>query len=205
MMERGYGDESGPLARAMLTGVANVVAIVDADPDGRALAFTLYAEKFEKTLVDRAEKYAIFDADTAQKARETAERKFTDARAMFERFGVIPSYLGDSPRTWHGLNTEKDLFAKMGMSHLYDLDYAWLSDEAHLNVGAISKDVADAFEGNVGFGPKGNVPETVLMASSDSVPEALAQLSNLLGLGKRDEADRIRAAFKRELHAKEGR
>jgi hypothetical protein len=200
MMERGYGEETVPLARSMLTGVANVVAIVDGEPDGRALAFTLHAEKFENTLIDRAAKYGIFDAQTAQHQREETRRKFSDGRAMFQRFGVTPAYLGDAERTWHGLNTEKDLFERMGMLHLYELDYAWLSDETHLNIAAISNDIRDAFDEKIGFGPKGKLPETVLMATSDAIPEALAQLSNLLGLNKHDEAARIKDAFKAVLH-----
>jgi hypothetical protein len=203
LMERGYGDEAAPLARSMLTGVANVVAIVDGEPDGRALSYQLHAETFERKLIDRAEKYEIFDPERAKAEREDTERKFKQARAMFEGFGVVRAQLGESDRYWHGLNTERDLFAKMGMLPQYELEYAWLSDEVHVNIGAISRELTDAFDEKLGFGPRGNVPDIVLMASSDAIPEALAQLSNLLGLNKRDEAQAIKDRFKAELFKKD--
>lgn len=203
LMERGYGDEAAPLARSMLTGVANVVAIVDGEPDGRALSYQLHAEKFERRLIDRAEKYDIFDAEQAKAAREDSERRFKQGRTMFEKFGVAPARLGESDRYWHGLNTERDLFEKIGMLPQYELDYAWLSDEVHVNIGAISRELTEAFDEKLGFGPKGPVPDSVLMASSDAIPEALAQLSTLLGLNQRDEAQAIRDRFKAELYKKD--
>jgi hypothetical protein len=44
---------------------------------------------------------------------------------------------------------------------------------------------------------KGELPREILFASSYAVPEALAQLSNLLGLNRRDEA----AAMQKEYRA----
>lgn len=120
----------------MLTAMAHVVTIVDGESDGRALQFMLFAQKFDETLIDRAEKYGIFDAKTATRRRSEVAERYKAIRERFEKQGVTPARIGTSDRTWHGLNTERDLFTEMKMPHVYELDYAWLSDEGHVNIGA---------------------------------------------------------------------
>lgn len=200
LMERGYGEEAAPLARSMLSGAMTVVALVDADTDGRALAYQMHAEKYENTLIDRAEKYEIFDREQAARERRKTADRFRDGREMFARNGVTPARLGDSDRCWHGLNSDKALFEKMGWSHIYELDYAWLSDEVHFNIGAIGRELSELFDQNLSFGPKGQVDDKVLKASADAVLESLVQLSNLLQLGKREEIMAIETRFNAALH-----
>lgn len=199
LLERGYGRESFPLARSMLTGMIHMIVIVDGETDGRARTFILDAWDYRERLLDRALSYEFLTAEAvaAEKKRLTVTR--ASLVAQFDEHGVQASRLGKSPRTWHGLNTEADLFKKMRMPHIYDLDYAWLSNETHVNIGAIELELQEAFEGKTGFGPKGHLPPEVLLASSHAIPEVLAQLSNLLGLNRHDEAVEMQRTFRDEL------
>ncbi|MDE3111742.1 MAG: hypothetical protein KGN00_05050 [Chloroflexota bacterium] len=200
LLERGYGGEAYPLARSMLTGMVHVVALVDGDTDGRALQFMTDAEKYQLQLIERAERYEIWNSEKAQAEREGVVESY---RAFLERFakqGVVPSKIKpEGTRTWHGLNSERALFEAMGMKHIYELDYAWLSDETHVNIGAVTGELMDALDGHTGFGPKGELPHEILFASSYSIPEVLVQLSNLLGLNRRDEVVAMQKEFRDAL------
>jgi len=197
LLERGYGGEASSLARSMLTGMLHIVALVDADTDGRALQFITDAENYQLQLTERAERHGIWDSDRAKAERASVVESYRAFRERFAKQGVVPSKIKPGgTRTWHGLNSERELFETMGMTHIYELDYAWLSDETHVNIGAVSQEVVDALDGRIGFGPKGELPREILFASSYSIPEALAQLSNLLGLNRRDEAAAMQKEFR---------
>ncbi len=196
LLQRGYGRECYPLSRSMLTGMVHMVALVDGETDGRALTFILEAWRHKERILTRALSYDFLTEEAASKERDRLGDTRESLTARFRKQGVEPKRLSNSDRTWHGLNTEADLFKKMGMAHIYDLDYAWLSDEAHVNVGAIELELQEAFEGRTGFGPKGHIPSEVLLASSHAIPEVLAQLSNLLGLNRRDEAIALQKSFR---------
>lgn len=205
LLERGYGGEAHPLARSMLTGMAHIVALVDRETDGRALQFMIDSEKHQLQLVERAERYEIWDSPKANVAREEIAKSYREFRERFAKQGVVASKIKpEGTRTWHGLNSERDLFEALGMGHVYEFDYAWLSDETHMNIGAVTGELLDAVDGQTGFGPKGELPREVLFASSYAIPEALAQLSNLLGLGRRDEAAAMQKDFRSRLRAAYG-
>jgi hypothetical protein len=139
LLERGYGGEAYPLARSMLIGMVHVVALVDRDTDDRALQFMTDAEKYQIQLIDRAERYEVWDVEKAKTERANVIESYGAFRARFAKQGVVPSKIKpEGTRTWHGLNSERELFEAMGMKHIYELDYAWLSDETHVNIGAVT-------------------------------------------------------------------
>jgi hypothetical protein len=91
LLERGYGGEAYPLARSMLTGMVHVVALVDRDTDGRALQFMTDAEKYQIRLIDRAERYEIWDAEKAKTERANVIESYAAFRDRFaSRASCLP-------------------------------------------------------------------------------------------------------------------
>lgn len=191
LVETGYSDEAEPIARAMVSAGLNLVAIVDEDAPGRALRFVQHTQELRRGLLRAYVEEGYF----AQEEADNREAKIRDdEERVLHRYaakGVEPRALGRRPDTWHGLS-DRELAERMNVRRWYNFYYKNFSDEAHVNVSAVARDLRRLYEERrVHVGPKHLDPWMVLFASAESIGECLGQLDTHFGLGRREETDAI--------------
>lgn len=192
LLNSGYVEAAKPVARAMIGAALNIVAILDADSDGRALQFVVHQRPLRKRGLDRLVDHHLLTRERATQI-DTVESDLEDkALAGWAAAGITPLRLGKGTETWSGL-TDRQLADRMKASHWYDLYYGPFSDMgAHGNVGAVAGDLASLIAGAVTIGPRPNDPTHVVMASVEAIGESLQQLDRHLGTGRVAEAKAIR-------------
>lgn len=192
LVSNGYIEEARPTARSMVAAALNIVAIVDADSDGRALQFIAYQRPLRRKALDRL----VAQGHLSTERRDAIDSADTDAEekslAGYAAAGIEPKPLGRNPNTWHGL-TDHDLADAMKASHWYDLYYGPLSDMgSHGNVASITSMVGEMLGGRFVVGPGRGDPSLVLMAAIEAVGQAAEQLERHCAIGRPGEVLEIR-------------
>jgi hypothetical protein len=197
LCENGHAGEAGPLARAILSGCASLVAICDSDRDERAYAYTLSARLPRKRVEAAAKELGLSPEASAQFAADAVEANRSNAKA-FRDAGVYQRKLGQRKDTWHGL-TERELFEKMGMSLWYEIFYRAFSDESHVNARAIGAELTEVLAADIGLGSKFAPSGEVLAASGRCAAEVIAQLNLAFEWDRRSEIEKMSEPFEDAL------
>jgi len=192
LVSNGYLEEARPTAQAMVAAALNIVTIVDAESDGRALQFIAYQRPLRRKALERL----VAQGHLTSERKNAIDSADTDAEdktlAGYAAAGIVPKPLGKNAATWHGL-TDRDLAARMKASHWYDLYYGPLSDMgAHGNVASITSMVNEMLGGRFVIGPGGGDPTHLLMAAIEAVGQAAEQLERHYGLSKSTEVLEMR-------------
>lgn len=191
LLTSGYVDEGRAIGRVMMAAALNIVAIVDADSDGRALQFLAYERPLRRKALDRL----VAQGHLTQQRRDAIDAVDTDAEdktlAGYGAAGITPIRIGKGQSTWHGL-TDRDLAIRMKAERWYDLYYGPLSDMgAHANIASLTGIVNEMLAGSFVVGPSRTDPAHVVMAGSAAVGEATSRLERHFALGKSAEAEAI--------------
>ena len=203
LVGQGFGDASEPPARAMVSASISIVAIIDGDSDGRALAFLAETIKVRGKRLRALVEHGLMDQAAADAHEAAAVANDQAVLSEYATKGVVPTKLGSGP-TWHGL-TDHDLFDKMNAASWYDLFYAPFSDEAHANAAAIGPEITALRNGGgIETGPRDGDHIVVLLGSVQTICQALRQLDGQRGWGKRDDIDQMFQWARAELEAAAG-
>ena len=191
LLTTGYVEEGRATARVMMAAALNVVAIVDADSDGRALQFLAYQRPLRRKALDRL----VAQGHLTQARRDAIDAAETDAEdktlAGYAAAGITPLPIGKGQSTWHGLN-DRDLAIRMKAERWYDIYYGPLSDMgAHANIASLTGIVSEMLTGSFAIGPSRTDPVHIVMAASEAVGEVTCQLERHFALGKGAEAEAI--------------
>jgi excisionase family DNA binding protein len=199
LLSSGYVEEGRAIGRVMMAAALNIVAIVDADSDGRALQFLAYQRPLRRKALDRL----VAQGHLTQQRRDAIDTADTDAEdktlAGYAAAGITPQPIGKGQNTWHGLN-DRDLAIRMKAERWYDIYYGPLSDMgAHGNIASLTGIVNEMLAGSFVVGPSRTDPTHVVMAASDAVGEATCQLERHFALGKSAEAEAIHQRAQRSI------
>src|ERR1700682_3361312 len=153
LVERGFTDVAEPLTRAMVSAAINIVAIIDADSNSRALAFLSLVPEIRKKRLKALVRHGLLDQGDADLIESNATANEAAVLTEYAKKGVNPAKIG-AGNSWHGLN-DKDLFMKMRAEFWYDLYYSPFSDEVHVNAAAIGPEITVLRRSNhLEFGPR---------------------------------------------------
>jgi len=199
LVEGGHAGEGGPIARAILSGCASLVAICDTDRDGRAYAYTLSARLPKARVEAAAKELGMAPDDAARFAAAAVEANRGNAQA-FRDAGVYQRKMGLRKDTWHGL-TDRKLFSEMGMSLWYEIFYRTFSDESHVNARAIGPELDEVLAADIGLGSKFARSFEVLTASGRCAAEVVAQLNLTFEWNRRPEILKISESFESAVRA----
>jgi hypothetical protein len=188
LLEAGYPEAAKPVARAMIGAAINIVAIVDADSDGRALQYVVHSRAVRRKGLERLVAQGHLTDGKAQVIDQIDTDLEDKKLAGFRAAGIEPAPLGKGKNTWHGLS-DKDLFDRMDATRWYQLYYGPLSDAgAHASAGAAGFQLLDLiFQGQGVVGPRDADPTYIVLASLEAVFESLFQLDRHLSLGRTDD------------------
>lgn len=197
LLESGYASVAAATARAILSGAVSLVAICDADKDGRAHAFAKSAEMSTARASGIADALGLQGSERTTFLEQAATKVATSA---FVRAGIEPRRVADRrDDTWHG-TTDRDLFEKMGMGSWYELFYRTLSDESHVNARAIGNELRELMAGDIGFGSKYAPSWEVLLPTGKCVVEVLGQLDVVFGWNRQEEVRALGQPFETALN-----
>lgn len=199
LLTTGYVDEGRAIGRVMMAAALNIVAIVDADSDGRALQFLAYQRPLRRKALDRL----VAQGHLSPQRRDAIDAANTDAEdktlAGYTAAGITPRPIGNGQTTWHGLN-DRDLAKRMKAERWYDIYYGPLSDMgAHANIASLTGIVNEMLAGSFVVGPSRTDPVHLVMAASDAVGEATCQLERHFALGMNSEAEAIYQRAQRSI------
>lgn len=205
----GYAEEAKPIARAMLAGAVSLKLLVCDDLRGSAgpEAANLESVGTERTLIQkecdcRAVAYLTYASVIRRRqnksfvehglapreriAQVDEEVDAEDARTLAEHVGagMEPHYLGASASTWHGLS-EEQAATRAGVGDWYARYYRVFSEEAHLSVAAIRRELdAHSAVRPISSEAAFEDPYPVFRASADGIGGALLSLGRHLGVDR---------------------
>lgn len=194
LCEAGHAGEAAPTVRAMVSACVILVYIAE-DRDGRSAAY-MEAERNQRrrSLADikAAQDKAIAEGSSlfiSSEAMASIEQKLAEVAvaddrmvANLARHGVVPTKLGSRADTFSGLNNERDLFERMGRLRWYLSYYKSFSDEVHVGASALYTEVVEQMSGQNLIGAKFEDPLYLMVASSETVLNALEQVDRAFDL-----------------------
>jgi hypothetical protein len=195
MMGRlGYADGSQPVARSMVNAAVDIIFIAARDTNERALTYAFYSRERRRrrarSLVDHGfitkEQAEAWDAQEVQKEEESLARHAAS--------GITPmDKLGDRKTSWHG-QSDEFLIRQVGRGDWYDLYYVPFSDTAHANVVGSLKEMQELAAGKINIGPRfDDLPlYVVVLASADTLTQALDHLNRFFALGPEEAVGTLR-------------
>ncbi len=190
----GYANEAQPLARSMVNAAVNLMAILGADSDARAVLFTFFSQPRRRRRLQSLVTQGFVTEDQAKELEADETQKDEEALRHQALSGVKPATkLGNRRDTWSGLSDEK-LMEHVHRRDWHDIYYVPFSDAVHANVLGMYEEIVLLSQGIVSYGPRypGRTLFLVIMASADSVGEALRQLDRHFALGTRAAIERLK-------------
>lgn len=201
LVEQGFTDVADPLTRAMVSAAMNIVAIVDKDSDGRALAFLAIVPRIRKKRLEALVRHELLSRGDADQIESEHAANDQMVLAEYGRKGVRAAKIGGG-KGWHGLTFDECLFKTMDAGFWYDLYYSPFSDDVHVNAAAIGPEIAALRNGNqLEFGPRMSNPGITLMASNQAICQALRQLDSQRGWGRQEQIDELFHRTRQEIEA----
>lgn len=193
----GYVREAQAIARGMVSACADLVFILEADTNARALAYALFSRRQRRRKGTAYKEIGLlrdYDRWDAQKTQE--EDKLL---ASYRANGYEPaSKLGGRDDTWTGLS-DRDLIDRVGLGYWYKAFYIPFSDIAHANVMGANSEFEQLRKGRIQFGPLFDPFDLseVLTATGLILPVALLAVNKHFKLRR---TNQIRAARKKFMN-----
>lgn len=205
----GYDEEIHPVARAMMSTVISLAALVHsnrlADRDAKAVRYLTFGRKARRRQLEYLAKshWITREQRLAYDAEATAEEDELLRRAA--ESGIVPlrgisaRRTGKNDDRWTGFS-DRELFKKMKVLRWYQHFYARWSDESHAQAVALVK-LAEQYAATTGFdiGPHHRDPWFLLLATSEFGIQTLVQVNKAYRLGRREELKKLWGDTQREF------
>ena len=193
----GYVREAQAIARGMVSACADLVFILEADTNARALGYALFSRRQRRRKGTAYKEIGLlkdYDHWDAQKTQE--EDKLL---AFYKANGYEPEpKIGRREDTWTGLS-DRDLIERVGLAYWYKAFYIPFSDIAHANVMGANSEFEQLRKGRIQFGPLFDPFDLseVLTASGLILPVAMLSLNKHFKLRR---TNQIRSARKKFMN-----